>query len=119
MEHLRGRAAVEDRPFAHAHEIVRVPRRLVQLMQYHDDRLAVRLVQMLHEAQHLHLMRHVEEARRLVEEEDLRVLRDRHRDPRALTLPARHRADGTLRERRHIRFGKRPVDHLRVLLRRP
>ena len=51
VKDLLGRAAVEQLSTAHSYETVREARCLIQLVEYHDDRLAVRLVEMLYETQ--------------------------------------------------------------------
>ena len=66
VKDLLGRAAVEQLPAAHSHKTVCEARRLIQLVEHHDDRLAVRLVEVLYETQHLHLMCHIEKARGLI-----------------------------------------------------
>ena len=105
-------------PSAHSHEAVCEARRLIQLVEHHDDRLAVRLVEVLYETQHLHLMCHIEKACGLIEKEDFGILRNRHRNPCALALSAGHRTDRAVLELHHIRLRERPVDHLAILRRR-
>ena len=73
---------------------------------------------MAHERQHIELMRDIEEARRLVEEQELRVLRDGHRDPGALALAARERLERPVSKGCHVRLLQGPVDHAPVLIRR-
>lgn len=87
-------------------------------MDDHDDGLAVRLVEVAHERQHVELMCHVEKTRRFVKEQDFRILRNGHSDPGTLTLAARQGFHGTVGKFHHVGFRKCPLHHLAVLLRR-
>ena len=63
-------------------------------------------------------MCHIEKACGLIEKEDFGILRNRHRNPCALALTARHRTDWTVLKLHHVRLRERPVDHLAILRRR-
>ena len=60
-------------------------------MQHHHHGGAPLGVQLLHELQHVHLVGEVQEARRLVQHQDVGLLRQRHGDPHPLPLPAGER----------------------------
>jgi hypothetical protein len=55
-------------------------------------------VEIAQKVEHLQLVAQIEESGQLVEQQDARILRECHRDPHALTLPARQIAYGPLCE---------------------
>ena len=73
---------------AHGKQIIGVPRSEIQIMQYHDNRRMLTLVEMLQKFEHLQLMREVEICCRLVEQNNSRLLSERHSNPDPLPLPA-------------------------------
>ena len=68
-------------------------------MQHSDDRRTCTL-QALRKAQHLELMIQIQVGRWLIQQQNLSRLRQRHRDPYALTLPARKLPNATPRQSR-------------------
>ena len=78
----------DDRALRHDDEVVAVADREVQVVQHHHDRAAQFLVQLVDEVEHLDRVGEVEVGGRLVEQQDVGALCERHRDPGALTLPA-------------------------------
>ena len=93
-----GLAGGDDGAVAHGDEPVRVARGERQIVEHHDDRAPRRAVERPHELEHLELVRDVEVGRGLVEQDGLGLLRERERDPRALTLPARQLVERSVRE---------------------
>ncbi len=87
-----------------------------ELMQHGDDERAARS-QFAHELQRLDGRLEIEVRRRLVEQDDGRALRDRERDPHALPLAGRQRADLAAAKRRQARARERVVDRGFVLRR--
>ena len=73
----------------------------------------VEVAEQLHE---LELVGDVEECRRLVEQHDAGVLRERHRDPRALALAAGEGLERPCRELGHARLLERPRDEAPVVV---
>ena len=86
------------RPVAHRDELVGVARGEVEVVQHHDDRGAALAVEVGEQVEHLDLVGDVEEGRRLVEQQDVGLLRERHRDPHALALAARELVDRPIGE---------------------
>jgi hypothetical protein len=78
--------------------MVGVPGRQVKVVQDHHDRGAPGQVEVAEQIEHLHLVRNVEERGRLVEQEHVGLLRQRHRDPDPLPLPTRQLVDAALSE---------------------
>ena len=70
---------------------------MVEVVQDGDER-AARLVEVGAEVEHLHLVGDVEERRRLVEQQQRRLLGERHREPGALALAAGELVDEPVRE---------------------
>ena len=81
-----GRAFLDDAAIVQDHEALRVPGRLVQVMERHDHGEAVLTVQLLDEVEGLDLVVDVQERRGLVQEEDARLLREGKRNPDPLAL---------------------------------
>jgi hypothetical protein len=76
----------------------RVPGGQVEIVEHRDDRRSPFAVEIAQKVEHLQLVAQIEESGRLVEQQDARILRECHRDPHALTLPARQIAYGPLCE---------------------
>src|SRR5699024_3537707 len=87
-EDVRGRTARMYGAVGDEAEPVAVERGQVEVVEHHDDRDGGALVQFGEEVEHLHMMTHVEEGGGLVQEEQICLLRQRHRDPHALALAA-------------------------------
>jgi hypothetical protein len=81
-------------PVAHRDEVVGVAAGLVDVVEHHHDGAPALGDQPVEEVEHVDLVREVEEGRGLVEEQQLGLLGERHRDPRALSLPAGQLVDG-------------------------
>ena len=73
---------------AHGDEVVGVARRQVEVVQHHHDRGAAHLVELGEQVEHLDLVGDVEVRRRLVEQQQVGLLGEGHRDPHALALAA-------------------------------
>ena len=93
-----GGAGRDDPSLAHGHEVVRVARREVEVVQDHHDRGAADLVELGEQVEDLDLVGDVEIGRRLVEEQQLGLLGKGHRDPHALPLAAGELVHQALRE---------------------
>jgi hypothetical protein len=75
----------------------------VQVVQHHDDRRAARPVEVGQQVEDLDLVAHVEEGRRLVEQQQVGLLSQCHRDPHPLALPTGQLVDGPVGQRRRLR----------------
>ena len=114
-DHLRGPSPGEDPAGAHHHDAVRVTAGLVEIVQDGHDRGAQDLIELPAQLEDLHLMRQVEVGRRLVEQQDPRLLGQGHRDPDPLTLASGQLRDPPARQLRHVRALHRRA-HLPVVL---
>ncbi|CAB0858059.1 hypothetical protein FRC0323_01824 [Corynebacterium diphtheriae] len=65
-------------------------------MEHHDHRFALLAIEPRDELEHVHAVREVKVRRWLVEEDDVRVLRQHHGDPHALALATGERIHGAL-----------------------
>jgi hypothetical protein len=90
----------------------------IEIVQDHDHGRAARVVQIGQKIEHLDLVVDVEKSRRLVEQQDIRLLRQRHGDPDALALAARELIDRPFGKIEGLGGRKRVVDRL-VVLQRP
>ena len=88
VDDLRRVALGHDRALAHRDQVVGVAARVVEVVEHGDDGVAVVLVQVRAQVEHLELVRDVEERRRLVEQQQRRLLGEHHRQPDALALAA-------------------------------
>ena len=70
----------------------------VEVVEDHHDRRPALAVEIEHQVEHVDLVGDVEEGRRLVEEQDVGALGERHRDPHALTLSAGQLVHGPVGE---------------------
>jgi len=87
-DNLRRLADRDDRPGPHRDQVRRVPAGMVEVVQHGDQGPALLRVQIGTKIEHLDLMGDVQERGRLVEQQDRRLLRQRHRKPDPLPLPA-------------------------------
>jgi hypothetical protein len=78
--------------------VVGVTRGEVQVVQDCHDRRIPSEVQVVQEVEHLDLVRYVEERRRLVEQQEVGLLGQRHSEPHPLPLAARQVVDGAVGE---------------------
>ena len=109
-EHL-GRIARRVHPaLGHVDQVVGVARGEVQVVQHHHDRGAAGAVEVGQQVEHLDLVGDVEEGRRLVEQQDVGLLGQRHRDPDPLPLPAGQLVDGPVGELGRPGHGQRLGD---------
>ena len=83
---------------SHREEVIGVAGSEVHVVQHHHDRRAAVAVEIGEQIEHLDLVGDVEEGGRLVQQQDVGLLRESHRDPHPLTLTARELVDG--RDRR-------------------
>ena len=81
-----GRPLAAHPAFAHEHEPVAVDGGQVQVVEHRQDGQAALAAERMHDVVHAGLMAQVQMGRRLVEEQHLRLLRERarHKDPLAL-----------------------------------
>ena len=87
-EHLVRGSRRHDPAGPHRDQAARVARGEVEVVQHHHDRAAHLAVQALDEIEHVDLVGEVEVRGRLVEQDHVGALRERHRDPRTLALAA-------------------------------
>lgn len=97
----------------HTHQVRGVAERKVQVVQHRDDRSPLAL-QPLRKAQHLQLVIEVQVGRRLVQQQNIRRLRQSHRNPYALALPTGKLPDPSPRQRTHPGVAHRPSHGLVV-----
>ena len=105
VDDLARRAGGVHPAVAQRDEVVGVAARLVEVVEHHHDRAAALAHEVVEQVEHVDLVREVEERRRLVEQEDLGLLRERHRDPRALALAAGELVERARRVGRSIAGG--------------
>ena len=86
-------------------------------MQDHDDRPSFGPVEMLEQFEHLELVGEIKISRRFIEEDDVRLLGECHRNPDPLTLTTRQRIDRTVFECHRIRCFECPIDDLVIVFR--
>ncbi|BDZ47529.1 hypothetical protein GCM10025866_34380 [Naasia aerilata] len=82
----------------------------VQIVQDDHDGRAALPVEVGEQVEHLDLVREVEERRRLVEQEDVGLLGERHGDPHALPLAAGQLVDRAVREGQGVGVPQRAGD---------
>ena len=111
-----GRAARDEATAAQREHVVGVAGRQVHVVQHHDDRRAAVSIEVGQQIEHLDLVGDVEERRRLVEQQDVGLLRERHRDPDALPLAAGELVDGAVGEVGDPGRLERLRDHVVVVL---
>ena len=88
-EHRAGRSLLDEPPRVEDADALADPRDDVEVVRDEQDGRAELGAQRRDQIEHLGLDRRVEPGRRLVEDQQLRVLRERHRDHDALLHPAR------------------------------
>ena len=96
--HVGGRALGHDPAVLHGDEVVGVAGGLVEVVQHQDDGAPLRRVEVRQQVEHLDLVGEVEEGRRLVEQQQVGALGQRHGDPHPLPLPAGQLVDRPARE---------------------
>ena len=108
LEDLGG-SPIESYPaIAHRHYAVGEATGKHQIVEHSDDRHSL-VIEPPQEMHHLNLMGNVEEARRLIEEEDLGLLGEGKCDPCSLTFAAREAGHRPGRERFDVGGVHRPV----------
>ena len=110
----RGVPSATTAAVAKGDEVVGVARREVQVVQHHHDRGAATGVEVGQQVEHLDLVGDVEVRRRLVEQQQVRSLRQRHRDPDPLALAARELVDHAVGQPERVRQLERLRDGLVV-----
>ena len=93
-----GRALGDDPPVAHRDQVVGVAGGQVEVVQHHHDRGAAASLRSREQVEHLDLVGDVEVRRRLVEQQQVGPLGQRHRDPDPLPLAAGELVDDPLGE---------------------
>ena len=101
-EDIRWRAVRDDAARVEEQHPVRVLRRQREIVHRRDERETGLLAQAVEELERLLLMPDVERGRRLVEEHDPRLLRDRARDDDPLLLTAGERPQAAIGEREQV-----------------
>lgn len=89
---------------------------MVQIVQHGDQRAPPRLVQLRAQVEDVYLVLDVEVRRRLVEQQQRRLLSERHRDPDPLSLPAGQFVDIAIRKLGDTGGHHRFLDNAFVLL---
>ena len=108
-----------DPPLAHGDQVVGVAGREVEVVQHHHDGGAAGLVEVGEQVEHLDLVGDVEVRRRLVEQQQVGLLGQGHRDPDPLALAARELVDEPVGEVEGVGELERLGDRLLVLGRPP
>ena len=93
--HLDRGARGDERAGSHGDEVVAVAGGLVEVVEHQHDRAPVALVQVDEQVEDLDLVGEVEVGGGFVEQHQVGALRERHRDPHTLALPARQLVDRT------------------------
>ena len=106
------------RAVLHGDQVLGVAGGQVQVVQHDDDGAAALGVQPADQVEDVDLVGEVEVGRRLVEQQQVGALRERHRDPGALPLAAGERVDRPVGEVGHVRPGQRLGDD-RLVVPRP
>ncbi len=88
-EHALGGGVLDDPPRIHHGDLVGHLRDHAEIVGDQHERHPPFALQAREQREHLRLHGHVERGRRLVGDQQLGVARERHRDHRALALPAR------------------------------
>ena len=89
VEELVDARALDDAAAVHDEHLARELGDDAEVVRDHDDRHVELALQVLHQVEDLRLRRHVERGRRLVGDQDLGVVDQRHRDHHALPHAAR------------------------------
>ena len=108
VDDVAGSAGRVDAPVAHGDELVGVAAGLVDVVQHHHDGPAALGDEAVEQVEHVDLVREIEERRRLVEQQQLGLLRERHRDPRALALAAGQLVERAAAQVGHVRSPPAP-----------
>src|SRR6185369_12873010 len=114
-EHLRGRTVPENASSRQEDDAVGVARSEIEIVRDEDDGGAALLVEPGEQPVDLDLVAEIQERGRLVEEDGVRLLRERAREQDALALPRRQLGDRTLGERLRVREGERAARDLEVV----
>ena len=97
-DHVGGCTRRRDLAVAHRDEVVGIARREVELVQDHHDRGAVGGVELTEQVEHLDLVGDVEVGRGFVEQQQVGLLGEGHRDPDPLPLSPRELVDDPVGE---------------------
>ena len=89
---------------------------MVQIMDNHDNSQSQLLVELVKQLHNLQLVTDIKISRRLVKQQYLRSLRQRHRNPGALTLAAAQRVQKAVAHRCHIGLLQGPGNVLCIVL---
>ena len=106
--HLARRALGDDPPGVQRDEVVGVAGGQVEVVQHHHDGGAAALVEVGEEVEHLDLVGDVEVRRRLVEQQQVGALGERHRDPHPLALAAGQLVDDAVGQVEGVGEGRAP-----------
>ena len=111
----RGGPCSDHRALLHHHDQVAVAGGQVEVVQHHHDGAAALAVEPGHQVEHLDLVGEVEEGRGLVEQHQVGVLSQRHRDPGPLPLPAGELVEGPVAQVPGVGHPQRRLDDLLVV----
>ena len=111
----RGGPCGDDRAVLHHDDQVAVAGRQVEVVQHHHDGAAALAVEPGDQVEHLDLVGEVEEGRRLVEQQQVGVLGQRHRDPGPLPLAAGELVEGPVAQVAGVGHLQRGLDDLLVV----
>lgn len=113
-EHPAG-VSIRDHPTALEHRDAGRGRGQRDVVQHRDDRDPPLVAQPANRLQEAHLMSQVEVQGRLVEEQELRLLRQGHRHQNALALSARELVGGAARQLQGVGIAQGALDGIGVI----
>ena len=111
----RGGPLQDHRALLHHHHQVAVPGGQVEVVQHHHDGAAALPVQPRHQVEHLDLVGEVQEGGGFVQQDQVGVLSQRHRDPGPLPLPAGELVEGPVTQVPGVGHAQRGLDDLLVV----
>ena len=89
--------------------------RVIDIVQHHDNCDAIATIDFGYNVHDFKLMRNIKIRRRLIQQEDFRLLCKRHGTKGALTLTALQRINLTVSKVLDMRYPHRPFDRLTIL----
>ena len=117
-DHLVRRALGADPAVPHGDQVVGVPAGEVEVVHHDHDGRAAPPVEVGEQVEHLELVAQVEVGGRLVEQQQIGLLGERHRDPDPLPLAAAHLLDRPVGQLQRAGGGQR-LGHGSVVVGRP
>ena len=113
--HLCRRSGSLDPTVEHRDHLIADTGRFIDVVEHHDNGPVFFPIQPHYELHDLELVRHVEIGGRLVEQEQRRLLRQRHGNPGALSLAPGELVDDPLAQLGHSRQAQRVLDRFFVV----